>query len=231
MANLVIFRHAESIYGSKRYAGIVDIPLSEAGILQASALSEYTKEFSPDIVYTSKLVRTTETALMMLRAMDKTVVRVGIGDLDSMINTPGFLPLIELSELNERNYGVLQNKTKDQVLEIYSSKQIQEWRRGFNGMPPEGESFCSVIERTSEFIKKYIIPYIDMHNILIVAHQNTMRAFFYLLMNKLPHEIEKIEFRNCDGIEFSIANKHVEKVNVLKDIGGNEYADLYRGAD
>lgn len=231
MANLVIFRHAESIYGNKRYAGVVDIPLSNAGILQASALSEYARNFSPDIVYTSKLVRTTETALMMLRAMDKTVVRVGVGDLDSMINTSGFLPFVELSELNERNYGVLQNKTKDQVLEIYSPKQIQEWRRGFNGMPPEGENFCSVIERTNEFIKKYIFPYIDVHNILIVAHQNTMRAFFYLLLNKLPHEIEKIEFRNCEGIEFTIVDGHVEKVNVLKDIGGTKYADLHRGVD
>ena len=216
MAKLSIFRHAESIYGSEIYAGNVDIPLSSKGIKQAMALSTVVGALAPDIVYTSKLIRAMETALLMLANMEKRVTRIYPNELDSVILSQGFLPLIEFNALNERNYGELQNKSKKQVLELYSPEDIQRWRRGFYMAPPEGESFSDVVERVREFMFSNIYPYIENNNILVVAHQNTMRAFYYLLMNQSPEKIESIEFFNCEGIQFDFENSKMVGFSIIK---------------
>lgn len=216
MAKLSVFRHAESIYGSEIYAGNVDIPLSSKGIKQAMALSTIASALSPDIVYTSKLIRAMETALLMLANIAKTVTRIYPNELDSAIVAQDFLPLIEFNALNERNYGELQNKNKKQVLELYSSEVIQRWRRGFYVAPPGGESFSDVVERVRGFVFSYINPYIENNNILVVAHQNTMRAIYYLLMNQTPEKIESIEFCNCEGIQFDFENGKVVGFNIIK---------------
>lgn len=216
MAKLIIFRHAESVYGNKTYAGNVDIPLSRNGVKQAMMLSANVCSLHPDIVYTSNLIRAMETALLMLADVKRTITRILPDELDSVMISHEFLPLIEFNELNERNYGELQNKSKDKVLELYSLEVIQSWRRGFYVAPPGGESFCDVVKRVQVFMDSYIFPYIKEHNILIVAHQNTMRAIYYLLMNQTPEEIEKVEFYNCEGLQFDIVNGEVESVNVIR---------------
>lgn len=216
MAKLSIFRHAESVYESKIYAGNVDVPLSSKGIKQAMDLSTVVCALAPDIVYTSKLIRTMETALIMLTDVAKTVIRICPSELDDVIMNQDFLPLIEFGQLNERNYGNLQNKSKQQVLELYSSEDIQCWRRGFYVAPPGGESFSTVVGRVQEFIIANIFPYIGDHNILVVAHQNTMRAIYYLLMEQTPEKIEKIEFYNCEGIQFDFENGRVVGCSTIK---------------
>lgn len=215
MAKLIMFRHAESIYGSKIYAGNVDIPLSGKGVQQAIALSKIADSLAPDIVYTSSLIRATETALIMLANTAKTLIRILPNELDNTIMNQKLLPFLELNELNERNYGELQNKSKEEVLELYRQEEILCWRRGFYGTPPGGESFGSVVKRVQGFMKSFVFPYVDNYNILIVAHQNTMRAIFYLLMNKTPEEIENIEFYNCEGVQFDIENGQVENTKYI----------------
>lgn len=216
MTKLSIFRHAESVYENKIYAGNVDIPLSSKGIKQAMDLSAVVRALDPDIVYTSKLIRTMETALIMLTDVEKTVTRICPNELDSVIMNKNFLPIIEFNALNERNYGELQNKSKEQVLELYSLDMIQRWRRGFHVAPPGGESLCDVVERVQEFILSNVFPYISDYNILMVAHQNTVRAIYYLLMKQTPKEIEMIEFSNCEGIQFDFENGKVIAFNTIK---------------
>lgn len=215
MAKLIILRHAESVYGNKIYAGNVDIPLSGKGVQQAIALSKFADSLAPDIVYTSRLIRAMETALIMLADIAKTIVRVDPNELGNTIMNQDILPFLELNELNERDYGELQNKSKEQVLELYKPEEIQCWRRGFYGIPPGGESFYSVVERVQGFMKSFVFPYVDNYNILIVAHQNTLRAIYYLLTNQTPQAIETVEFCNCEGIQFYIENGQVENTEFL----------------
>lgn len=215
MTKLFVFRHAESVYGNKIYAGNMDIPLSSSGVRQATNLSIFARETKPDIVFTSRLIRTMETALIMLADNPKPIVRIPTSELINTLERQKFLPLIEIDEINERNYGELQNVIKKQVLELYSAEEIQNWRRGFYAAPPGGESFCDVVKRVQIFIDSYIFPYIEKYNILVVAHQNTMRAIYYLLMDQSPEEIEKIEFENCEGIQFDFQFGKVKKALLL----------------
>jgi 2,3-bisphosphoglycerate-dependent phosphoglycerate mutase len=221
MGDFLVIRHAESIYGNKNiYSGIIDIPLSTKGIEQAKKVATKVGNLCYDIVYTSTLIRSLETALIILNndSNVKIPVRVEKNQLKEYIQRDRFLPILEIEELNERNYGELQNLSKDEVKKIYKTDEIQMWRRGFHLAPPSGESFKDVVKRIKSFMDTYLFPFIDEKDIFVVAHQNSMRALYFLLLNETEENIEKIEFDNCDFMYFEIRNCKVEKfaINEIK---------------
>lgn len=217
MGEFLVIRHAESIYGNRNiYSGIIDIPLSAKGIEQAKKVASKVGKISYDIVYTSTLIRSLETALIVLsnNSDEKIPVRIKKNQLKEYLQKNNFLPILEIEELNERNYGELQNLSKDEVKKIYKSDEIQKWRRGFHLAPPNGESFKDVVKRIDNFMNTYLFPFVDEKNIFIVAHQNSMRAIYYLLLNETEQNIEKIDFNNCDYIYFKIKKGKVEKYTI-----------------
>lgn len=221
MGEFLVIRHAESIYGNKNiYSGIIDIPLSTKGIEQAKKIAPKVGKLCYDIVYTSTLIRSLETALIILNnnSNEKIPVRVKKSQLKEYMQRDKFLPILEIEELNERNYGELQNLNKDEVKKLYKADEIQKWRRGFHLAPPSGESFKDVVKRIKSFMDTYLFPFINEKDIFVVAHQNSMRALYYLLLNETEENIEKIDFDNCDFMYFKIRNCKVEEfaINEIK---------------
>ena len=132
MGEFLVIRHAESIYGNKNiYSGIIDIPLSTKGIEQAKKIAPKVGKLCYDIVYTSTLIRSLETALIILNnnSNEKIPVRVKKSQLKEYMQRDKFLPILEIEELNERNYGELQNLNKDEVKKLYKADEIQKWIR------------------------------------------------------------------------------------------------------
>lgn len=107
-----------------------------------------------------------------------------------------FIPIIKVSEFNERNYGILQNMTKDDVDKKFNSKQIYEWRRGFYSGPIDGETFEQVYCRVKKFYDSYLLSVLKEKDVLIVAHQNTIRALYMIIYDISKDDIPKIEFPN-----------------------------------
>ncbi|HHS48325.1 MAG TPA: 2,3-bisphosphoglycerate-dependent phosphoglycerate mutase, partial [Desulfurella acetivorans] len=71
MSKLILVRHGQSIWNDKNlFTGWVDIPLSQKGIFEALNAGEKLSKFDIDIVYTSKLARAIETALIILSKID-----------------------------------------------------------------------------------------------------------------------------------------------------------------
>ena len=69
MSELIVGRHAETIFNYENiFSGCMDIPLSSDGINQALDMldSIYAKDI--DVVFTSKLLRTKETAAILMQA-------------------------------------------------------------------------------------------------------------------------------------------------------------------
>ncbi|KAG0554171.1 hypothetical protein KC19_12G069200 [Ceratodon purpureus] len=64
-SQLVLMRHGESMWNDlKLFTGDVDIPLTEKGVNEALAGGRAVSEIDFDIVFTSRLVRAKQTALI-----------------------------------------------------------------------------------------------------------------------------------------------------------------------
>ena len=139
MSILILMRHGQSIWNlQNRFTGGVDVPLTSKGIKQAKKAGKELKNLgiSIDYVYSSKLSRSIETA------------RFVINGLESLNKNE---KITQISALNERDYGDLSGKYKEELVKIYGEKKVLEWRRSFKIKPPKGESLEDVLKRIKPF--------------------------------------------------------------------------------
>ena len=96
MPDLILLRHGESQWNlENRFTGWIDVPLSPRGEAEARAAGGKLRGRKVDVVYTSVLVRATETEHVALET-------AGLGPL----------PTVRDAALNERMYGDLQGMNK-----------------------------------------------------------------------------------------------------------------------
>ncbi|MFN3910216.1 MAG: 2,3-bisphosphoglycerate-dependent phosphoglycerate mutase [Candidatus Anstonellaceae archaeon] len=189
MALLVLVRHGESTWNlENKFTGWIDVPLSENGIKEAHACAKKLKEFEFDIAYTSVLIRAIDTLKIILEDNNWTI------------------PIVKDKALNERMYGELQGKNKDEIRRIYGEKQFLLWRRSYDVAPPKGESLKDTAARVLPFFKKYI--YKDLKegkNVLVVAHGNSLRA--------LVMDLEKLTKEEVVGLNIPTGIPYVYEFN------------------
>src|SRR2546428_10981006 len=122
MPDLILLRHGESQWNlENRFTGWVDVPLSPRGEAEARAAGEKLRGRKIDKLYTSVLVRATETAHLALEA-------AGIGPL----------PTERDAALNERMYGDITGMNKDEARQRFGAEQVKVWRPSYDGSPPGG---------------------------------------------------------------------------------------------
>lgn len=207
MAKLVIVRHAETYYNEiDRFSGVLNIPLSKYGIRTASMIPERLKYNSFSKIYVSELSRSYETAVVMLANMELDKTPILVNELDAVDNEI-FLPIYKMKVLNERSYGKLENMDKKDILLMYSEKELHIWRRSFKVGPPGGEALEEIVDRLQPFYNSLLEDMKKNEDILIVAHQNSIRALVYLIENYSQEEIENIEFSNGGIINYSYEEK------------------------
>src|SRR4029079_8463134 len=122
MGTLVLLRHGQSVWNAENlFTGWVDVPLSETGEQEARRGGELLRaeDLLPDVVHTSLLRRAISTANLALDACDR-----------------HWIPVKRDWRLNERHYGALQGKDKQQNLDAYSEAQITLSRRSYSVPPP-----------------------------------------------------------------------------------------------
>ena len=127
-SQLIVMRHGESVWTQKsvnRFAGWVDVPLTEHGLQQARHAGQLLKESGllPDLVFTSLLTRSIVTANMVLDLIDR-----------------AWIPVDRTWRLNERHYGVFQGQTRPAMLERYGQQQFDIYRRSYEVRPPAIET-------------------------------------------------------------------------------------------
>jgi len=178
MSKLVIVRHGQSVWNKEnKFTGWVDVDLAEKGVEEANRAGELLKDYKFDAAFTSVLKRANRTLDIIL---DK------IGQTD--------IPITYNEALNERMYGDLQGKNKDEMREEYGEEQVHIWRRSYDVQPPGGESLKDTAERVLPYFEKEIVPMIkEGKDLIISAHGNSLRALIMKLEGLSPEEILKVE--------------------------------------
>ncbi|MDE3205376.1 MAG: histidine phosphatase family protein [Acidobacteriota bacterium] len=160
---LILARHAESTWNRQgRLTGCSDAPLTPRGEAQARAAGRrLAQEVSVlDAVHTSDLARAGRTAQLMLEAMGRPGIPVGVRPL-----------------LRERALGVLEGLTKEEVRGQWGNEQRKRWRDDPNSAPPGGETIRAAEQRFLICWHRDIVAdLIDGRSVLVVAHAGTIRA-------------------------------------------------------
>lgn len=163
MSQLILIRHGQSTWNAQnRFTGWVDCPLSETGRAEARKAGERlaAEGVHVDVAYTSTLVRAIDTGRIVLDAL---------GQPD--------LPQIQAWQLNERFYGALTGRNKDEARREYGQEQVHVWRRGYDVDLPGGESLKDTTARTLPYFDEVIVPATREHEVVLVsAHGNSLRA-------------------------------------------------------
>jgi len=179
--DLILVRHGQSEWNKKKlFTGWQDVSLSEQGVIEAQdagkKILELGLEF--DLAYTSMLERAIKTLWIILEE-------------SKQVN----LPVKKAWQINERHYGALQGKNKDEMREKHGADQVHIWRRSFDTPPPAcereavrknyeglnempvGESLKDACERVIPFWENEIKPNVlSGKKLIIAAHGNSLRA-------------------------------------------------------
>ncbi len=204
----MLVRHGESRWNlENRFAGWVDVPLSEKGIMEAIDCAKYLQPFEFDVAFTSKLTRAQTTLMLILPYQKKTGIFLHDdekGDewsLHPMRVDESEMPIYSSEALNERYYGKLQGQNKQQAREVYGEEQVFIWRRSFDIAPPNGESLKDTYERTIPYFKDNILPFLEMgKNVIVVAHGNSLRSVVKYIENISDEDIPKFELNTGDPV-------------------------------
>lgn len=80
--------------------------------------------------------------------------------------------------------------------EKYGVENVSRWRWDFEPGPPEGESLKAVYERTVPFFRKksYACPGRWKKNVLICAHQSSLRALVKYIEGISDEDIKEVRF-------------------------------------
>lgn len=198
-SQLVLMRHGESMWNDlKLFTGDVDIPLTEKGVHEALAGGRAVRQIDFDIVFTSRLVRAKQTALIaMTQNKFKRVpvlVRGGLygkgktGDANRIrlrdaaakaLETAScrMVPIYADPALNERCYGDLQGLNKTAAIAQFGEETVTKWRRSYDTRPPNGESLQDTYTRSVGFFEATIEPRLkEGRNVFLVAHGNVLRC-------------------------------------------------------
>ncbi|MEZ5815066.1 MAG: histidine phosphatase family protein [Alphaproteobacteria bacterium] len=161
MTTLIIARHGNTFGPGDtptRVGGRTDLPLVEKGHEQARAIGCYLSEnkLIPDVVYTSNLKRTIETAQGAIRESGVTN------------------PIYQLDLFNEIDYGPDENKTEDAVIARIGVQAIKDWDE--QAIVPEGWKVDpdGIIQGWKDFASQ-ICAHNDNETVLVVTSNGIAR--------------------------------------------------------
>nr|WP_312576368.1 histidine phosphatase family protein [Sedimentibacter sp.] len=148
---LYLVRHGESVGNlNKRYCGITDVKLSLKGESQAKIAGFNLKNNSISQIYTSPLIRASETARIISEE-----INVGFCTVDC---------------LKEINFGIFENMTWEEIHRNYKIETDSWIDKGFEYKFPKGESYLDIIDRIACFMDN-----ID-DNSVIVSHFGVIQS-------------------------------------------------------
>jgi len=177
---VVLVRHGQSEWNKLNlFTGWRDPDLTEQGVAEAIAAGQRLRSegFRFDKAYTSLLQRANRTLDLLLSQMDQSG-----------------LETVRDQRLNERDYGDLSGKNKDEARAEFGDEQVHIWRRSYDVPPPGGESLKDTGDRVVPYYTETIWPDLAAgKTIVVAAHGNSIRALIKHLEELSPEEILKQE--------------------------------------
>lgn len=156
MPKVLLVRHGETIWNNQlRYQGHTDIPLSEIGRQQAERLALRLKNWPITAFYASDLSRAQETAQIIAKYHQKSVVLCN-----------GF---------RETKFGAWEGLTYKEIAAQFPDVWNAWQRDPVNVVIPQGESVSQVADRAWKALQQILCQHRDDDMILIASHGGTIR--------------------------------------------------------
>ena len=205
---IFIVRHGETEFNKQHIVqgSGVDSSLNDTGRAQADALFEAYKDIDFDLVFTSKLVRTKETAKHFL---DKNI------------------PHIEDADINEISWGIFEGKgSMDGITDMkgaYKNLNDKWENEDYDARIEGGESAAEMASRLGSFLER--LKAREEKKILVVMHGRAIRCFVCLIdgrpikhMNDYTHSntgVYKVE-QTDNNLKIVISNNvdHLKELNI-----------------
>ncbi|MFK7933060.1 MAG: histidine phosphatase family protein [Saprospiraceae bacterium] len=192
--HIYIIRHGQTdmnLNGIVQGSG-VDSSLNDTGRAQAAAFHKMYKNVPFEIVITSRLKRTHETAQPFLD--------VGI-------------TWEQMSEINEISWGIHEGKKGTPTDREEYSQLMQDWRNGlFDSRITGGESAAEMQQRMVEF-KNQLLRRPEEY-ILVVSHGRAMRCMMTVLLNRPLSEMDDFKHSNTGLYQFELENEEFVAVKL-----------------
>jgi probable phosphoglycerate mutase len=152
---LYLIRHgATQLSAEDRFAGAVNVELSEQGKLQAARLAERLADEPVAAVYCSPLARTVQTA--------------------SILAAPHNLSLIHQDGLREIDHGHWEGMRRVDVEAQFPEEYVSWEEDPFTFAPLGGEAGVNVIARALPVIRAIVLNHRGQ-NVIVVSHKATLR--------------------------------------------------------
>jgi broad specificity phosphatase PhoE len=196
-------RHARTAYNQeKRYAGSIDIPLSEQGRLEAGEVAPKMKGIAFDAVVTSQLRRAQETARII---------------------APAGVPILRTRLCNERTFGIMEGLTWDDVQTLDPPVLMISVGGDLHTVNPlNGEPFEQVWERARKF-RSYLFRRFEGRKVLVVSHGVFLQMFHGVLrgstcIESLAVYPANLELRRFDFSGDALAKEAVVRLGEVKEV-------------
>ncbi len=215
---IIAVRHGQSQWNlENRFTGWANVPLSENGMREAKSAGKLlcALGYDFDLVHTSLLKRAIKTSWIILEEL-------GLEALEEK----------KFWRLNERHYGGLSGKDKNEARKEFGEEQVHIWRRSYDTPPPENKDWQEEIAQISPLRNHYddcnlelalrgeslkdtflrVVPYFENHlkvdivskkRVLISAHGNSLRALIKYLCEISDEKITELEIPT--GVPISIS--------------------------
>jgi len=159
---LYLVRHgATQLSAEDRFAGAVNVELSEEGKFQAERLAERLADDSITAVYCSPLTRTVQTA--------------------TILTVPHRLPLIHQDGLREIHHGHWEGMRRADVESQFPDEYAAWEEDPFTFAPEGGEAGVNVIARALPVIRNIVLERRGQ-NVIVVSHKATLRLLISSLL-------------------------------------------------
>lgn len=176
--------------------------MSEAGRVEARKAGERlaAEGITVDRAYTSTLRRAIDTGRIVLDTL-------GQHDLEQL----------QAWELNERYYGALTGRNKDEAREVFGEDQVHTWRRGYDVELPGGESLKDTAERALPYFEREILPATrEVDVVLVSAHGNSLRAVVKALDGLGDEEVTRLEIPTGVPIIYQMSDETPVSKRILE---------------
>jgi broad specificity phosphatase PhoE len=189
-------RHGHTEYNAeKRYAGTVDISLSEKGVKDCREASQKLVDYSFDVVVTSMMKRSIETAHLLI---------------------PGNSVIIKSALCNERRFGVLEGHTWDEVLKFDPPILMIDVGNDLHTVNPKnGEPFEDVWQRAKRF-RNFLFKNYKGKSTLIISHGVFLQMFHGLLKGLSCIESLATYPSNLELASFYFINNRLTDAKTIK---------------
>ncbi|MEA2326362.1 MAG: hypothetical protein QOE68_1321 [Thermoanaerobaculia bacterium] len=219
-----LVRHgATELTAEDRFAGAIDVKLSDEGREQARLLGKRLATDPLDVAFASPMTRTMDTA--------------------ALIAAPHELEITPIDGLREIAHGRWERKTRAEVEKEFPEEYARYETDPYSFAPTEGESGLSVTARALPALLKIVEEHRDQR-ILVVSHKATIRLLLSSLigfdprkyrdrLDQSPCALNILDFKDITSPRLTLFNDtshycvdvpQVPKNRLSKTWGGNKPA-------